>query len=217
MTIFIVFFIKEKKITMEENVKKASMKLSFRELPGNLKLFIIVASIFALGHFGYAFLLLKAKNIGLADNRAILLYVLFYAVYTIGSMPLGILSDKIGRRPVLIMGYLLFAIISAGLIFASSIYGVLLFFAIYGVFYAMIDGVQRAFVADLAPKHLKATALGAFHTSIGLVALPAGYIAGSIWDRVSPEATFVYGLVLSLIALLLFMFVKFNAPANQEG
>ena len=72
----------------------------------------------------------------------------------------------------------------------------------------MIDGVQRAFVVDLAPNHLKATALGIFHTAIGLVALPGGIIAGLLWDNINPESTFIYGFVLSIISLILFLYVK---------
>jgi len=209
IAVIFILFIKEKGVPLKK-VEKMSIKLSFKELSINLRLFIIVSSIFSLGHFGYAFLLLRAKNIGLADNKAIFLYFLFYIVYTIFIIPAGILSDKIGRKPVIIIGYLIFAITSFGLIFTSNIYNILLFFIIYGIFYAMIDGTQRAFVADLAPEHLKATALGTFHTAIGMVALPGGYIAGILWDKIDPVATFVYGLVLSLISLLLFMFVKNN-------
>ena len=83
-------------------------------------------------------------------------------------------------------------------------------FILYGVFYALIDGVQRAFVVDLAPVDLKATALGTFHTSIGLIALPSGFVAGYIWDKISPSATFLYGLVLTIVAIVLFIFVKNN-------
>ena len=208
IAVFVILFIKEKNDPLKKETKNMSLKVSFKELSWNLRLFIIVSSIFALGHFGYAFLLLRAKNIGLTDQTAILLYVLFYIVYVICAIPSGILSDKIGRKPVLIMGYLIFAIASFGLIFTSSIYSILLFFAIYGIFYAMIDGSQRAFVVDLAPEHLKATALGTFHTAIGFVALPGGLIAGLLWDKISPEATFIYGLVLAMISLLLFIFVK---------
>lgn len=210
IAVLIILFIKEKNAPTKKETRETSIKLSFKELSMNLRMFIIVSSIFALGHFGYAFLLLRAKDIGLADNIAILLYVIFYIVYTICIIPFGILSDKIGRKPILIMGYLVFAITSIGLIFISNIYGILLFFVIYGIFYAMIDGVQRAFIVDLAPKHLKATALGAFHTSIGLVALPGGLIAGLLWDIISPEATFVYGFALSIISMGLFIFVKSN-------
>jgi len=207
IAVFVILFVKEKNAPAKGPQEKP-VKLSFKELPKNLRLFIIVSSIFTLGHFGYAFLLLRAKNIGLSDNMAILLYVLFYVVYTICIIPAGILSDKIGRKSVLVAGYLVFAITSFGLIYTSNIYNILLFFVIYGIFYAMIDGVQRAFVVDLAPKHLKATALGTFHTAIGLVALPAGFIAGLLWDKIRPEATFLYGLILVIISMFLFIFVK---------
>ena len=208
IAVLIILFIKEKNTPTKKETREASIKLSLRELPANLRLFILVSSIFALGHFGYAFLLLRAKDIGLADNIAILLYVIFYIVYTICIIPFGVLSDKIGRKPILIISYLIFAITSIGLIFISNIYSILLIFIIYGIFYAMIDGTQRAFVVDLAPKHLKATALGTFHTSIGLVALPGGIIAGLLWDIIGPEATFVYGFALSIISMGIFIFVS---------
>lgn len=209
IAVFVILFIKEKNAPIKKEAKDISLKLSFKELPWNLKLFIVISSIFALGHFGYAFLLLRAMDIGLADNMAILLYVLFYIVYTVCVMPSGILSDKIGRKPVLILGYLVFAITSIGLIFASNLYSLLLCFIIYGIFFAMIDGVQRAFVVDLAPKHLRATALGIFHAAMGMVALPGGFIAGLLWDKISPETTFLYGFILAIISMvLLFIFVK---------
>jgi MFS family permease len=208
VAVFVILFIKERKAPAKEEGKEMSIKISFKELPANLKLFIIVSSIFAIGHFGYAFLLLRAVDIGLTDQMAILLFILFYVVYTVCSVPSGMLSDKIGRKPVLRAGYVLFGITSLGLVFTSDIYSILLMFVIYGIFYAMIDGAQRAFVVDLAPGHLKATALGTFHTAIGLVALPGGCIAGFLWDQISPEATFIYGLVLAVFSLVLFGFVK---------
>jgi MFS family permease len=208
ISVFIILFIQEKNAPAKQKTKEVSVKLSLKELPVNLRFFIIVSSVFALGHFGYAFLLLRAKNIGLADNMAILLYVVFYIVYSICVIPLGIVSDKVGRKPVLMAGYVLFGITSFGLLVTSGFYGILLFFISYGIFYAMIDGTQRAFVVDLAPQPLKGTALGVFHTAIGLVALPGGYIAGLLWDKVSPEATFAYGFTLAIISAVLLIFVK---------
>jgi len=208
IAIFAILFIKEEKLPSKEKMVETSIKLTFKELSINLRLFIIVSSIFALGHFGYPFLLLKAKVIGLADNIAIFLYILFYIVYTICIIPAGILSDKIGRKPVLIGGFLVFAITSLSLIFSSNTYSLLLCFLIYGVFYAMIDGVQRAFVVDLAPKHLKATALGTFNMMIGLAVLPGRYIAGLLWDKINPAATFLYGFIFAVISIVLFIFIK---------
>ena len=206
--IVFVLFIKEPKVTEKQRTKETSMRVSFKALPTNLRLLIVAASVFYLGHFGYAFLLLRAKDIGLADQTAILLYVLFYVVYVIAAIPAGMLSDRIGRKPVLIASYLMFAIVSLGLIYTSSLYSVLPFFALYGVSFAMFDSVQRAYVVDFAPEHLKATTLGSFHTAIGLVALPGGYIAGMLWDKISPEATFVYGLALAILSSLLLLLVK---------
>ena len=219
IAVIIIFFIKEENVPIKQN-KVESYRISFKVLPKNLKLFIVISAIFALSNFGYAFLLLRAKSIGLTDQMAILLYVLFYVAYVIVSVPSGTLSDRVGRKPVLVAGYLIFLITSLGLIFVSSTYTILLFFVTYGIFYAMIDGVQRAFVVDLAPKHLKATALGTFHTAIGLVALPGGLFAGLLWDKISPVATFIYAIVLSSISLLLLLFViksdKFRQWNNES-
>jgi MFS family permease len=209
IAILCVLFIKEKKIKIVKK-EKSSFKVSIKELPTNLKIFILVSSIFAIGHFGYAFILLRAKNIGLENEQAIFLYVLFYIIYTILIIPAGILSDNIGRKPVILTGYLLFAFTSLGLLFTNEIFMLLTMFLLYGAVYAMIDGVQRAFVADLAPNHLKATALGTYHTSVGIVALPGGFIGGLIWDKISPEAMFLFALILTLVAVFLFSFVKNN-------
>lgn len=209
IAVLCILFIREKKsiVAMKEN-RTPSVKISFRLLPVNLKLLIIAALIFYLGQFGYAFMLLRARNIGITDNTVILLYVFFYAVYVVASIPAGMLSDKYGRKPVLISSYLLFAFVSFSLIYTTNLNSILPFFAVYGISFAIFDSVQRAFVADFAPKNLRATAIGTFHTAIGLVALPGGYFAGLLWDKVNPEATFIYGFALSLIAASLLLFVK---------
>lgn len=206
--VLFISLIKEPKVAAKQRLKEASMRVSFKALPANLRLLVIAASVFYLGHFGYAFLLLRAEDIGLADQTAILLYVLFYVIYVIAAIPAGMLSDRIGRKPVLIASYLVFAVVSFGLIFTSSLHSVLPFFAAYGISFAMFDSVQRAYVVDFAPEHLRATALGTFYTAIGLVALPGGYIAGMLWDRISPEATFVFGFALAIISSLLLLFVR---------
>ncbi len=178
-------------------------KRRFSSWPASLRWFLGVAAIFSLGHFGYAFLLLKAKETGLSDEFSILYYALFYAVYTLASMPAGVLSDKLGRKPVLLTGYALFAWVSLGLFFAKFPALVLAAFVVYGLFFALIDGVQRAYVSDLAPEHLQGTALGYFHMITGLTALPGIYLAGLLWDSLGSGSTFLYGFALSTLACLL--------------
>lgn len=209
IAVLFILLIKEKKKTEDPiKHKSKSFKFSLKQLPWNLRLFIIISTIFALGNFGYAFLLLKAKNIGFTDENAILLYVLFYVVYVIFTIPAGIISDRIGRKPILMIGYILFAISAIGLSLTTQLYLIIVLFVTYGLFFALIDGVQRAFVVDLSPTDLKGTALGAFHTATGLIALPGGVIAGLIWGSISPQATFLFAFILAVCSLLLFIFVK---------
>ena len=194
----------------EEVKSHKSLKISFRGLPKKLRYFLLISVIFTLGNVGYAFLLLRAIDIGFNVSMAIFLYVLFYIVYTVFIVPCGIISDRIGRGPVLLTGYFLFGLLCLGLVVVSSLPGIILVFVIYGVFFALTDGVQRAFVVDLSPSHLKGTSLGTFHTSIGLTALPAGIIAGSLWTSLSPEATFLFGSATSFVAGFLFLWLFYS-------
>ena len=208
IAVMIIFFIKETPLSNKKQKKSPTLKISFSTLPFNLKLFIATSFIFTLGHFGIAFMLLRAKQISDSTQTAILFYIIFYLIYTLCSTPLGMLSDKIGRKSVIGAGYLMFAILCICLYFDTTLVVLMILFAFYGIIYASIDGVQRAFVVDLSPKHLKGTALGTFHTAIGFAALPGGLIAGTLWDKIDPQATFFYAGILTLISFMMFWFVK---------
>ena len=205
LAILLIFFVKEKK---KKVVKKIpSLQVSFSKLSFKLKFFILIIVVFSLGNFGYAFLLLKVLSIGLASQEAILFYVLFYFTYSLLVISFSSISDKIGRKKVLFAGYFLFSLTAFLLAFTSSILPLILLFVLFGLFFALTDGVERAFVVDLAPMNLKATALGTFYTVKGFSAIPAGLIAGFLWG-VNPKFTFLFGFVFSLIALLLLYFLK---------
>jgi len=184
-----------------------SLKIGFSRLPRRLKLFILVASIFTLANFSYFFFVLHAQGLftgKLALGAPILLYILFNIVYTVFAIPFGILSDRIGRAKVLVAGYFLFALTCLGFALFYSITAYVVLFAFYGLVFAMIEGTQRALVSDLAPRNLRATALGTYHTTIGIIALPASIIAGVFW-QIAPAYTFLYGTIVSLGAVLAFL------------
>jgi len=215
--VLFILFIKEKQQQTEiQKHEKAPFRVSMKKLPRNLQIFILISTIFSLGNFGYAFLIVRSNRLGYPDTTTLLLYVLFYIIYSLFTIPAGMLSDKIGRKTVLIIGYLVFAVTALCLIFTSQLYMLIIVFILYGIFFGFIDGVQRAFVVDLAPSDLKGTALGTFHTATGLIALPAGIIAGTLWDTVSPQATFLFAFVLSICSLVLFAFVKNTKQTNAS-
>jgi len=197
-------FVKESKREPQE----MTLKMSLQQLPKKVKLFILISGTFALGNFSYMFFIIKAQE-AFTDKLSvavpILLYILFNIFYAAFAIPLGALSDKIGRRKIIILGYLLFSLTSLGFAFFTSLPAFIVLFALYGITCAAVDANQRALVADLSSLQLKATALGAFHATIGLMALPASLIAGFLWQSIAPSITFIYGSTLGFMSLLLFI------------
>ncbi|MFA6255762.1 MAG: MFS transporter [Candidatus Absconditabacterales bacterium] len=217
IAVFAILFVKEAKNMKHENhrdhyhmqpkIQLPSLGAAIKFMPNNLKRFILISALFGLVNFGYAFLLLKAKSVGATDTKAILYYVLFYGIYTIVSAPVGILSDRIGRKTMLWIAYSLFLIVTLGLALVTQLGRVIFFFIVFGLVFAIVDGTERALVVDLAGEN-KGTALGVFHTAIGIVSLPGGYILGMLRDKISPQATFLFAFVIGVLIMFLFMFVN---------
>jgi len=203
----------------EREAQDISLKVGLKNLPKSLKLFIVISGVFALGNFSYMFFIIRAQQFfagRLSIAVPLLLYILFNVFYAAFAVPLGAVSDKIGRGKVIVFGYLLFSLTSLGFAFLSSVPAFIILFALYGVVYAAIDGNQRAFVSDLSSAQLKATALGTFHTTIGLAALPGSLIAGLLWQNIAPNVTFVYGSTLGFISVFLFIVFRSGFRAPEE-
>lgn len=204
-------FVKEVKGKKQD----VSLNIGLKMLPKHLKLFILVSAVFALANFSYMFFILKAQETFLNETGMfgeiipVLLYVLFNVFYAAFAIPFGMLSDKIGREKVIVLGYALFSITTLGFAFFDSMFAFVILFALYGIVFAIIDGNQRAFVSDLSTKELRATALGTYHTTVGLLTLPSSLIAGFLW-QISPTATFVFGSIVSLVSVVLFaIFIRY--------
>ena len=177
-------------------------------------LFLIASTVFALGNSSDAFLLLRAQDLGIAVALIPIVYFLFNTVFAGLSYPLGILSDKIDRRVLIIAGYLIFVVVYLGMATAHSPWHAWALMALYGCYYAFTEGVQKALIADLVPIHLRATAYGTFNTVTGLALLPASIIAGSLWQRFGSSSPFLYGSGMALLAVILFIPLLF--PKNPK-
>jgi len=166
------------------------------------KLFLIIMAVFTLGNSSDFFVILRAQNLGASVVYVVLMLVLFNITYAATSLPAGVLSDRLGRRRVIAVGWFIYALVYLGFALASEPWQVWLLFACYGVFYGMAEGVARAFVADLVPAEKRGTAFGLYHGVVGLTLLPASLLAGWLWQAFSPAAPFFFGAGLAFIAMV---------------
>jgi len=209
-SVFVLFlWVKEAKSRRKEGtVLPGRRSFSFGS---KFKLFILVVALFTLGNSSDAFLFLRAKSLGVSLVFIPLLWGLFNLVYTLSSTPAGILSDRIGRRKIILLGFTIYGLSYLGFAFATKSLHIWALFALYGVYYGLADGALRAFVADLVKEEDKrGTAYGFYHGAVGLCALPASLILGYLWQTFSAAYAFSFGAILAILAGIIFYFGFFN-------
>jgi MFS family permease len=192
--------------------QRAAPKFSLRGMGKPYIAFLVIVSIFTLGNSSDAFLVLRAQNLGVSVTGILIMVAMFNLIYASVSTPAGSLSDRIGRRRLIIGGWLVYAAIYLGFAFAQVAWQVWLLYVVYGFYYGMAYGTANALVADLTPENLRGTAYGTYNATIGLLAFPASLIAGILWQGVGnwpgfgPSAPFLFGGILALIAAALMAF-----------
>lgn len=212
--VLLALFIREKKYARSRN-EYQRFTISSLKLNKKFKFFMVASLLFSLGNFSYAFMLLRAGEIlnlntfgGKIEISTVavilLLYILFNIVYTALAMPFGILSDKIGRRKTIILGYCTAAVMFLGFALANSLPACIVLFAVYGISQAINETAQRAFVSDLTEEKERGTGFGVYHTIVGLAALPSSLIAGFLWQYISSTAAFLFGFGMCFAAVILF-------------
>jgi MFS family permease len=191
---------------------RAAPKFSLRSMGRPFIVFLVIVSIFTLGNSSDAFLVLRAQNLGITVTGILIMLAMFNLIYSLISTPAGSLSDRIGRRRLIIGGWLVYAAIYLGFAFAQAAWQVWALYVVYGLYYGMAYGTANALVADLVPEQLRGTAYGTYNAIIGILAFPASLIAGLLWQGAGawkgfgPSAPFLFGGTLALIAALLMAF-----------
>lgn len=201
--LLIIFFITEKKKTI--TVYDERPELTLKHFDWRFKFFVVIAGLFALGNSSDVFLILRAQQIGISTVTIPVVYLLFNLVYSLSSVPAGIAADRFGRKRVILLGFVLFAMLYYGFAVASSTRAIWVLFGSYGLFMGLTEGIQKAFLTTIIPTDFKATAFGVFNTVVGLAMLPASIIGGWLWDHVSPSATFYFGAVTAALSAMLFI------------
>jgi MFS family permease len=196
------------------NEKNRNQKLS-SALPIQFYLFLGILIIFSLGNSSDTFLILRAQNVGVTLLSIPLVYAVFNFVYALASIPLGSLSDKIGREKVILIGWISYAIAYMGFGLASHTYQIWFLFAFYGIYYATTEGVAKAYIADIIPIPYRGRAYGIYNAVIGLITLPASIIAGFLWDKLNPAAPFYFGAFMAgLATMTLLLYTRYFRPKS---
>ncbi|CAM0496587.1 MFS transporter [Thermoanaerobacter kivui] len=186
----------------------SSFKLDLSIFKGKFLLFFIVMLIFTLGNSSDAFLILRARSVGVKDSTIPIIIAMFNLFYALLSVPSGVLSDKIGRVNVIRLGWIIYAVTYLGFALAKLPWHIWVLYAIYGVYYSTTEGVAKSLVAHIVDDRNRGTAFGLYNASMGLLALPASFIAGYLWDNVSPAAPFYFGALCSIMAVALITLFK---------
>jgi MFS family permease len=209
--LMLLLFVREKKRAAQPKSGDPTAGQAICEGPskaasdGRFKLFLVIMVLFTLGNSSDAFLILRAQNLGFSVVGVLVLFVTFNLVYALAAMPAGMVSDRLGRKRVIVVGWAIYALSYLGLALASATWQVWLLFALYGLYYGISEGVCRAFVCDLVPVERRGTAYGWYHTAVGISLLPASVIAGWLWHLIGPSATFYFGAAMAGAAMLGFL------------
>jgi MFS family permease len=201
----ITFFVREPKQITES---KPKVKLSLSEFDGNFKRFLVVIAIFTLSNSSDAFLLLRAKDSGISTAMLPILWMVLHISKVIFSIIGGGLSDKFGRKSMIFSGWLVYAGVYAGFAFVNDAWQTWVLFTIYGVYFGLTEGAEKALVADLVEDDKRGTAYGLYAFAFGVTVFPASLLLGGIWSWFGATTAFLFSAILSIIAAFLMLTVK---------
>ena len=197
--------------------RSSSFKLRWEDWDKRFKAFLLIITLFTLGNSSDAFLLLRAKDLGIDTVSIPILWFLFHLSKAAFSIPGGAISDRIGRKRVMIAAWMLYGLVYLGFAFSSEAYHIWVLFFVYGLFFGLSEGTERAWVADLVEASRRGMAYGAYHFAIGVAALPASLLMGLIWKTAGVAWAFSFGAFMALLAALLAIILMRASPAPRKS
>jgi MFS family permease len=189
-----------------------NLKSAWAEMSANYRKYLLIILVFTLGNSSDAFLLLRAQHLGVSVALLPTIWVVLHVVKMGFSVPGGILSDRIGRKKVIIAGWIVYALVYAGFAAAYTQWHVWALFAVYGVYFGLTEGVEKALVADFAPDHLRGSAFGLYNLLIGVGALPASLLFGLVWQQFNAAAAFGMGAGFAILACVMIAVLPVQKP-----
>jgi len=189
--------------------------LSLRGFDGNFKRFLLIVALFTLSNSSDSFLLLRARDAGVSVVTLPLLWAALHASKVISSLLGGDLSDRLGRRRLIVSGWILYAAVYAGFAFVNSEATVWILFLIYGIYFGLAEGAEKALVADLVRPEQRGTAYGLYNLAFGITVLPASLLMGTIWDWRGPETAFLLSAVIGVSAATLMLLTVHLRTVNE--
>ena len=199
----IILFVKDRGGEVKKKIEGISTLKS-----RNLQLFLAVVAIGALGRYSYAFTMWKAQELGYSVVQSIAFYALFNLIYALSAYPLGVYSDRFGKKRMITLGFGVAALAALAFAYARNFYTLIAAFVLYGIYIAIEDTIPRAYMADLAREYEKGTIIGAYHTVFGVFVFPASVIAGWLWGSYSLAYSFTFAAAMNLVAMALMTFVR---------
>ncbi|HOA13701.1 MAG TPA: MFS transporter [Myxococcota bacterium] len=192
-------------------------KFRFRDFPKKFYLLLAIIFLFTLGNSTDALLIVKANEVGIKIAYIPLVYLIFNAVSVLLAIPIGSISDKVGRERILVFGYLVYAVVYLGFGYTTDVRVIVGLFATYGLYSACTDGIQKAFVSEMLDKNKQGTGLGIYNALLGITLLPASIIAGVLYDKVNNRVPFYFGAataILAAVLMIVFAITNRRRPAT---
>jgi MFS family permease len=211
--VVLVILLGVREAPLAQGPAKAADRGSWRDLDGRFRLFLLAMLVFALGNSTDAFILLLLQHAGMSAAGIAVVWSLFHVVKMVSTYIGGRLSDRLGRRPMVLAGWATYAAAYLAFALVSSPAAVLATFFCYGLYYGLTEPVERAWVVELAPANLRGTALGLYHGIVGLGALPASVLFGLVWKAFGAPVAFGLGAALAGVAALVLLGVRSQPPA----